>query len=93
MEIRLELRQAFWRVVRDCLIEFHGFGDALAEEKTKVAESEVGDEPIAYSWEPWCYANDLSTALSMKGHIGAYRDLCKFHFDIAKKQIKENASK
>jgi hypothetical protein len=91
--IRDERKQGFWRVVRDCLTEFHGLGQNLAEEKVKAAEAEVGDEDVAYKWEPWSYANDLSTPISITGHLGAYRNLCFYHNSLAEQHIQINEEK
>ncbi len=57
-------KQAFWRAIRDCLVEFHGLPAAKADERVSAIEKDYvrrGKHPtdIVYHEEPFTLACEL----------------------------------
>ena len=90
------LKEAYWAIVGDCLVQFHRYAPAAAHRavldlRTGVDASHYADAPppgyrseLFYHAEPFYVASDIAgRPLDLSRHRGAYDSLLRRHYTDA----------
>lgn len=65
--ISIKAKDAFWNVVKECLIAFHKFGEDAAEEKTKELRQRLEKPPVGMSSDILYHSEPYNIACNIAG--------------------------
>jgi hypothetical protein len=76
------IADAYWRVIHDCLLQFHGFSEELAQRKIRALQQKAETRPAnaIYQAEPFFVACELAgSAIGLSQHREQYTKLLRKH--------------